>query len=151
MCYFQVDKASHKFDEHAPPLAKKIACRAHGLIKITSEKVQRLVHEAQTGGPRAALHYASAETKQLLLSRGVFVWVKLNDIPPLHRAAELAIPTAAHWSKKYNHTVEEMSRKGCAVFGYLPLVPVDEIAKALKQEEKKEGEIKVHESSSDSD
>lgn len=121
------------------------------MIEIASEKVQRLVHEAQSGGPRAALHYASAETKHLLLSQGVFVWVRLNEIPPLHRAAELAVPTAAHWSKKYNHTIEEMSRKGYPVFGYLPLVPVDEIAKALKQAEKKEGEITVHESSSDSD
>lgn len=145
-----MDEASHKFDVHAPPLAKKIVCRAHDMIEIASEKAQRLVHKAQAGGLRAAFHHASAETKQLLLSQGVKVWFKLNDVPPLHMVAEMSIPTAAHWSKKYNRTVKKMSRKGFPVFGYLPLIPVDEIRKAFRQGQppKKEGHGTIHESSS---
>lgn len=123
------------------------------MIEIALEKAQKLVYEARTGGPRAAFQYAGTESKQLLLSQSVVVWVKLNEIPPLHKVAEAAVPTAAQWSKKYNHTVEEMSRKGYYVFGCLPLIPVDEIAEAFEQGKtgKKEGECRVHESSSDSD
>ncbi|KAK4785985.1 hypothetical protein SAY86_002674 [Trapa natans] len=135
----KVDEASHKFDQHAPPLAKKIAGRAHGLIETASKKAQKFVDKARTGGPWAALHYAGAESRQLLLSQGVVAWVKLNEIPPLHRVAEAAIPAAAQWSKKYNYTIEELSRKGYPVVGCLPLVPVDEIAKAFKHQ-KKEGD-----------
>lgn len=143
----------HKLDEHAPSVAKKIMCRSRELIEIASEKAQKLVHEAQDGGMRAALICASAELKQLLLSQSVKVWVKLTEVPPLHMVAEMAIPTAAHWSKKYNKTVKKMSRKGYPVFGCLPLVPVDEIGKAFKQSQsgKKDGNSTVHGSSSESD
>ncbi|OWM76208.1 hypothetical protein CDL15_Pgr009854 [Punica granatum] len=149
----KADEASHKFDEHAPPIAKKIAYQVHGLFEIASHKAQKLVHEAQTGGPWAAFHYAGRESKQLVLSQSVKVWDKLNEVPPLHNVAEMAVPTAAHWSKKYNHTVKKMSRKGYPVFGYFPLIPVDEMAKAFKQgqAEEKEDTGAVHDSSSDSD
>ncbi|KAK4788644.1 hypothetical protein SAY86_019963 [Trapa natans] len=149
----KVDGASHKFDKHAPLAAKKIMCLVHELIEIASQKTQKLVQEAQGGGLRGAFHYSAAELKQLLLNQSAKVWLKLNKVPPLHMMAEVAIPTAAHWSKKYNRTVRKMSRKGYSVFGYLPLVPLAEIRRAFKQGEapKKEGKITVHESSSESD
>ncbi|KAF4393414.1 hypothetical protein F8388_023218 [Cannabis sativa] len=49
----------------------------------------------------------------------------VNSYPAIHQVAEKAAPTAAQWSEKYNHTVKDLTQKGYAVFGYLPLVPVD--------------------------
>lgn len=148
----QVDDASHKFDAHAPPLAKRIASQVHSLIETASQKAQKLVSEAQTGGPRAAFHYAVTESKHLLLTNSVKAWYKLNHYALFHTVADMAVPTAANWSKKYNHAILDMNKKGYTVFGYLPLVPIDDIAKAFKQSEAaKKEDATEKDSSSDSD
>ncbi|KAJ4710846.1 Rubber elongation factor protein (REF) [Melia azedarach] len=150
--YKKVDVASHKFDEHAPPLAKQVVSQAHCLIEKASEKAQKLVSEAKTGGPRAAARYAAEESKHLLLTNSVKAWDKLNHYALFHTMAEIAVPTAAHWSEKYNHVVDEMNKKGYTVFSYLPLIPIDEIAKASKQSEpEKKVDENEKDSSSDSD
>lgn len=129
----KVDEASHEFDKHAPPLAKQVVNQAQSLIEKASEKAQKLVSEAQSGGPRAAVHFAAGEFKDFLLTNSVKAWYKLNHYALFHKSAEITVPTAAHWSEKYNHVVEDMDKKGYTVFSYFPLVPIDEIAKAFKQ------------------
>lgn len=133
-------------------MAKRIASQVHSLIETASQKAQKLVSEAQTGGPRAAFHYAAAESKHLLLTNSVKAWYKLNHYALFHTVADMAVPTAAHWSKKYNHVILDMTKKGYTVFGYLPLVPIDDIAKAFKQSEAaKKEDATEKDSSSDSD
>lgn len=149
----KVDEATVKFEELAPPLAKKLVSQAQCMIQAASEKAHTLVNEAQVGGPRRALHYATKESKQLFLTQVVRLWLALDQIPPFHTLAELAVPTAAHWSEKYNQIVEDMTHKGYGIFGYLPLVPVDEMSKAFKQGKarKEEDTAVVLEKDSDSD
>lgn len=137
-------------------MAKQAASQAHVLIQKTAEKGQRFAREAQTGGPRSAIHYAATEYKQFVLNQSVKLWVGLNQYPSIHKVAEKVAPTAARWSDKYNHSVKDFTRKGYAIFGYLPLVPIDEIAKAVeKGEAKKKEDAPVHvedkSDSSDSD
>ncbi|KAJ4850185.1 hypothetical protein Tsubulata_004473 [Turnera subulata] len=129
----KVDEATHKFDKHAPPLAKRLASQAHYVFEEASKKAQELVKEARTGGPRAVVHYAATESKKLVLDQSVKLWVKLDRYPSAHKVADVAVPVAANWSEKYNRFVVDMTRKGFAGFGYLPLVPVEDIAKAFKQ------------------
>ncbi|KAM1645142.1 hypothetical protein COP1_006620 [Malus domestica] len=131
----KVDEATNKFDKHAPPVAKQVASQAHCLIQKAAEKGQRIVREAETGGPRAAIHYAATEYKNFVLNQSVKLWVELNKYPSIHTVAQNAAPTAAHWSGKYNHTVKDLTRKGYAIFGYLPLVPIDEMSKAVEKGE----------------
>ncbi|KAK2438046.1 hypothetical protein P8452_33820 [Trifolium repens] len=133
----KVDEATNKFDEHAPPFVKQVANQAKGLIQEVTHKAEKAVNEAQSGGAKAAASYVATESKQIVLTGSVKLWSGLNHYPPFHAVAELAIPTAAHWSEKYNHVVKDISGKGYAVFGYLPLIPIDEIAKAFKQGEGK--------------
>lgn len=149
----KVDEATHKLEEHAPPLAKQAVMTTRDLIQEASEKTQKIVGEARRDGSKAALHMATAECKQFLLTNSVKAWVKLNNFTPVHTVADMAVPTAAHWSEKYNDVVKNMSQKGYPLVGYLPLVPVDEIAKAFKQGEagKKADENENTSSSSDSD
>ncbi|MCH96118.1 REF/SRPP-like protein, partial [Trifolium medium] len=132
-----VDEATKKFDEHAPPFAKQVANQAKGLIQEVTHKAEKAVNEAQSGGAKAAANYVATESKQIVLTGSVKLWSGLNQYPPFHAVAELAVPTVAHWSEKYNHVVKDISGKGYAVFGYLPLIPIDEIAKAFKQGEGK--------------
>ncbi|KAF5449335.1 hypothetical protein F2P56_029795 [Juglans regia] len=150
----KIDETSQKFDEHAPPLAKRVVSKAHGLIQKASEKAQKLAKEAQIGGPRAAVHYAASEYKQFILSQSVKMWIGLNQFPPLHAVARKAGPAAAHLSDKYNHVVKDMTQKGYPIFGYLPLVPLEEISKAVKQDgygEKAAAAAEHKSDSSDSD
>lgn len=109
--------------------------------------------EAQTGGPRSAIHYAATESKQLIFNQSVKLWVVLDQYHPIHKMAEKAAPKATHLSEKYNHTVKDLTVKGYTIFGYLPLVPVDDISKAVKQGKAgKKGDAAVHvEHKSDSD
>ncbi|XP_050372832.1 REF/SRPP-like protein At1g67360 [Argentina anserina] len=149
----KVDEATDKISKHAPPLAKQVVSKGHCLIQTAMEKGQRLVKEAQIGGPRSAIHYVATESKQLVFNQSVKLWVLLDQYHPIHKVAEKAAPTAAHLSKKYNHTVKDLTVKGYPIFGYLPLVPVDDISKAVNQGKAgKKGDAHVeHSSDSDSD
>ncbi|MED6180467.1 hypothetical protein PIB30_010683 [Stylosanthes scabra] len=137
----KVDEASQKFEEHAPPLLKEVARQAKGLIEEVAKKAEKVVSEAQSGGPKAAAHYVAEESKHIVLTGSVKLWNGLNHYQLFHAVAEMAVPTAAHWLESYNHVVADMSAKGYGVFQYLPLVPIDEIAKAFKQGE---GEANVN-------
>ncbi|TKY47766.1 REF/SRPP protein [Spatholobus suberectus] len=131
----KVEEATHKFDEHAPPFAKHLADGAKCLIQKVTHEAGKVASEAQSGGPRAAVHYVATESKHFLLISSVKLWAGLNHYPPVHAWAEMAVPTAAHWSEKYNHVIKVMTEKGYSFVGYLPLIPIDEIAKAFKQGE----------------
>ncbi|RID55307.1 hypothetical protein BRARA_G02575 [Brassica rapa] len=151
----KVGEASDKFDKHAPPVAKKVVSRANVLIQTTTEKAQRFVKEARTGGPRGAFNYAAAEYKCFLVTNSVRVWAKLNRFKPIHAVGDKALPVAAHLSGIYNDLVTDMTQMGYPVVGYLPLVPVDDIVKAYEKEEgaaQKKGDVTDgNKSSSDSD
>ncbi|KAK7400012.1 hypothetical protein VNO78_11210 [Psophocarpus tetragonolobus] len=130
----KVDEASHKFDEHAPALVKQVATQVNCLVQEVTQKVQKVVSEAQSGGAGAGARYVATESKQVVLFGSVKLWSGLNHYQPFRAMMEMAVPTAAHWSEKYNNVVKGMSEKGYGVFGYLPLIPIDEIAKAFKHE-----------------
>ena len=152
ICLRQVDEATQKFEEHAPPFAKQAASQAKGLIQKVTHKAERVVDEARSGGPRAAVRYAAIESKQFLLTGSVKLWAGLSCYPTFRAVAEMAVPTAAHWSEKYNHAIKIMTGKGYPVFGYLPLIPIEDIAKAFKQAEgnMKEDEAATSKCKSDS-
>ncbi|KAM7269566.1 hypothetical protein ACFE04_025063 [Oxalis oulophora] len=138
----KVDEASHKFDEKAPPLAKRVVSQAHALLWVASEKAQKVVNEGRKAGPRAAMYCAAAETKEIILNTSVNIWVKLDKYSTVHSVAKMTVPTATHLSEKYNLVVKDMSQKGYRVFRYLPEIPIDEIAKVVKQCEGKKDEAK---------
>ena len=131
----KVDEASHKFDEHAPSFAKHLADQAKGVIQKVTCEAGKVASEAQSGGSRAAVHFVATESKHFVLINSVKLWNGLTHYPPFHALAEIAVPTAAHWSEKYNHVIKAMTQKGYSFIGYLPLIPVEEIAKAFKQGE----------------
>ncbi|XP_010531607.1 PREDICTED: REF/SRPP-like protein At1g67360 [Tarenaya hassleriana] len=149
----KVDEASHKFDKHAPPLAKQVVSQANVLIHRAAEKAQNLFREAQTGGAKAAFSYAAMEYKNFLVINSVRAWTKLNQYKPIHKVSDKALPIAAHLSEKYNRIVKDMSQKGYPIIGYLPLVPVEDISKAYKEEDAapKKGDADAKNSCSDSD
>ncbi|CAJ1938841.1 unnamed protein product [Sphenostylis stenocarpa] len=131
----KVDEATRKFDEHAPSFVKQVASQVNCLVQEVTNKAENVVSEAQSGGARAVAQYVATESKKIVVFGSVKVWFGLNHYPPFHAVAEMAVPTAAYWSEKYNNVVKGMTVKGGGVFGYLPLIPIDDIAKAFKQGE----------------
>lgn len=130
-----MDDGAAKFDEHAPPLAKKVVSKAQSVFQKASEVAQNLFKEVQVAGPRAAINHAGALSKQLATSQVAVLWYHINHCAPLHGIAQMAAPTAAHWSEKYNQLVADLKKKGYIVVNYIPLIPVEEISKAYKQVE----------------
>ena len=128
-----MDEATDKFSEHAPHIAKQLTDKTKFLIKKVTHEAGKVVTVSRSAGPRAAVDYVATETKNLLLINSVKLWTGLNKFPPFHAVAEMTIPTAAHWSKKYNHAIKDMAGKGYSFVGYLPLIPIDGISKAFRQ------------------
>ncbi|KAK4357626.1 hypothetical protein RND71_023236 [Anisodus tanguticus] len=141
----KVDEGTAKFDEHAPPLAKKVVSKAQCVFQKVSEVAQDLFKDVQVAGPRAAIYHAGELSKQLTTSQVAVFWYYVNHCPPLHGIAQMAAPTAAHWSEKYNQLVADLQKNGYSIVSYIPSIPVEEISKAYKQIEsaatKKEGAI----------
>ena len=131
----QVDEATNKFDSHASPLAKQVVSRTHSFVLAAAEMAHKFVNEARTAGPWAAINYATDESKQLAIEQTANLWVVLNRYPSIHPLAEKAAPMIAHCSKKYNNVLKGLKEKGFIVIRHLPLIPMEEIAKAIKQSE----------------
>ncbi|XP_011071225.1 REF/SRPP-like protein At1g67360 isoform X2 [Sesamum indicum] len=147
----KVDEATYKFDERAPPAAKNAASKAHSIVMKASKVLQDLAEEAKVDGPLAAISHAVEISKHFSVDKLAFLWYKANQYPALHGVFQMAVPTAAYWSDKYNKLVKDMSSKGYSFFNYVPLIPVEEMAKAYKQVEAAAGKKADTGSSSESE
>jgi hypothetical protein len=134
----KVDEGIHKFNDHAPHIAKQLADRTKSLIQKVSYEAGKVVSVGRSAGPRAAVEYVVTESKNLLLINSVKLWTVLNQFSSFHAVAEMTIPTAAKWSEKYNHSIKAMTEKGYSFVGYLPLIPINDLSKAFRQGEVKE-------------
>ncbi|CAE6056228.1 unnamed protein product [Arabidopsis arenosa] len=63
------------------------------------------------------------------------LWRLLNQVPLFPEVAHLVIPTAFHWSEKYNDAVRYVGDR--AYFGaeYLPMIPIEKISDILEQDQ----------------
>ncbi|KAL3511437.1 hypothetical protein ACH5RR_030838 [Cinchona calisaya] len=147
----KVDDVTKKFDEHAPPVAKKIVNKTEDLVKKGSHVAQKLVQEAQVSGPCAAICHAASLFKNFAVSQIAVVWYGLDRYPPLHAVGERAIPTVAYWSRNYNGFIAKMDARGYHSFSYFPSIPVEDVVQAYKQVEAAAAKKDDGTSSSDSD
>ncbi|KAK4488759.1 hypothetical protein RD792_004544 [Penstemon davidsonii] len=147
----KVDEATHKFDESAPPSLKNAVSKAKLVAKRASDIAQDLFSEAKVSGPVAVIFHIGTISKHVAVSQLAVVWYKVNQYPTLHSVSDIAIPTAAHLSEKYNKLVKDLSAKGYSFFNYVPLVPVEELGKAYKQVEAAASKKEDTDSSSGSD
>jgi hypothetical protein len=147
----KVDEGIEQFDKRAPPSAKKAVAKVQLVVLKVSRTVQDLAEEAKVSGPCAAISHFGGISKQVAVNQFAVVWYKVNQYPALHSVSEMAVPTAAHWSEKYNELIKGLAAKGYSLFSYVPLVPVEEMSKAYKQVEAAKGKKEDGSSSSDSD
>ncbi|MCL7051395.1 hypothetical protein MKW94_024450 [Papaver nudicaule] len=129
----KVDLAANKFDEHAPPVAKRVASQARSMVHKALGMTYSLASEAQTRGVGAAACSAATKSRDFLTEHMIKAWWTLNRVPPFRMVAQVTVPRAAQLSEKYNDVVTNMSQKGYTICSYLPLVPLDKIAMAFKK------------------
>lgn len=63
----------------------------------------------------------------------VLAWRSLNRLPLFPQVAQIAVPTAAFWSEKYNQVVGSAAEEGYTIALYLPLIPIERISKVFDE------------------
>ncbi|KAI3974099.1 hypothetical protein MKX01_029306, partial [Papaver californicum] len=136
----KLDEVVQKFVKQAPGQAKQVASQSCIMVQKVSQLAKAIVSETQTRGLPTAAIYVVNISEIYIMEQAAKTWCTLKQISPLNTVAELVVPTAAHWSDKYNQLVISMTKKGFFGFSYLPLVPVDIIAQAseVKEEVRKQ-------------
>ncbi|XP_077250345.1 rubber elongation factor protein (REF) [Tasmannia lanceolata] len=136
----EVDKAGKKFEQQVPALLKNGITQTQSVVQRALQLAHELASKARTGSVSEVANTNEViKCKQIAERQLLKLWFALDQVTLFHMAAEMAVPTAARWLDKYNHLVTDMSQKGFPIFTYLPLIPLDRIAKKFKREEAAKG------------
>ncbi|CAA2971846.1 stress-related protein-like [Olea europaea var. sylvestris] len=143
----KVDESITELDRHVPALLKEIAYQATAAAQKAPEVARELAAEVQRDGlldtatniakslyakyePAAKKLYT--EYEPVAEQYAVSAWRLLNRLPLFPQLADIMIPTAVYWAEKYNQAVAYTAEKGYPLSYYLPLVPIERIAKIFK-------------------
>ncbi|GFZ19438.1 rubber elongation factor protein [Actinidia rufa] len=146
----KVDDSMNELDRHVPPLVKQVSCQVLSAAQKAPELARAVASEVQRDGvvdtatniaknvyvkyePTAKELYSKYEP--VAEQYAVLAWRSLNRIPLFPQVAGIVVPTAAYWTEKYNQTVNCTAGRGFAVAAYLPLVPIERIAKVFEESE----------------
>ena len=159
----QVDASVAELDRRVPPTVKQVSTQALAAAQKAPEVARSVASEVQRAGvvdaasgiaktvytkcePAAKGLYAKYEPKAEQCAASA--WRRLNQLPLFPRVANVVVPTAAFCSEKYNQTVASTAEKGYKVSSYLPLVPVERIARVFGENggvpSRGEADVAVH-------
>ncbi|KAF6142630.1 hypothetical protein GIB67_015116 [Kingdonia uniflora] len=149
----KVDSSVSEVERHVPSLLMQASCQAYSAAQNAPEMARSVALEVKRVGvvdtvteiartvytkcePTAKDLYAKYEP--VAEQQAVWAWQKLNQLPVFPQVAQIVVPTAAYWSEKYNRAVVYTTKKGYRMSSYLPLVPIEKIAKTFGGEESDE-------------
>ncbi|XP_052182520.1 stress-related protein [Diospyros lotus] len=139
----KVDESINELDRHTPSLLKQALNQAVSAARAVASEVQRvgLVEAASNLTKKVYTEYEPT-AKELYTKfepvaeqKAVSAWRSLNKIPLFPQLAGIMVPTAVYWTEKYNQSVVYTADRGYPVAGYLPLVPIERIAKIFEEAE----------------
>ncbi|XP_047311293.1 REF/SRPP-like protein At3g05500 [Impatiens glandulifera] len=125
----KVDESVTVLDKRVPPLVKKVSTHAVSAAQNAPSTAKSVYAKYE---PAAKDIYSKYEP--VAEQYAVSAWQSLNRLPLFPRVANVMVPTAAYCSDKYNETVISTAEKGYRVASYLPLVPMEKIARVFTQE-----------------
>lgn len=143
-----MDKSITEVERHVPSLLKHASSQAITVAQKAPEVARAVVSEIQRDGVLDATKkitknvYTKYEpTAKELYSKyepvaeqyAVSAWRTLNRLPLFPQVVEIVIPTASHWSDRYNRAVSYMAERNYGAATYLPLIPKDRIAKIFEE------------------
>lgn len=132
-----MDESLKEVDKHVPSLVKQAGNHA----KAVANEVHRVgVVDAAKSITRSVLAKYEPTAKELYESYepvaeqyAVSAWQTLNRLPLFPQVAEIAVPTAAYGSEKYNQVICYIEERGYAVASYLPMIPIERITKMFEE------------------
>ncbi|KAM0027954.1 putative rubber elongation factor [Helianthus debilis subsp. tardiflorus] len=134
-----------ELNRHVPSLMKQASSQAKYAAQNLPEVAKALALEALKTATNVAntLYIKYEPTAKELYKNyepvtekyAVSTWRSLNKLPVFPQVAQVAVPAGAYLLEKYNYTVMYTAEKGYVVAQYLPLVPIDKIAKVFEEGE----------------
>lgn len=67
----------------------------------------------------------------------LYIWRLLNQYALFQKTAQAAAPVASYCSEMYNQKVQDAAKRGYKVAEHLPMIPVERISEALRNENMK--------------
>ncbi|XP_071715925.1 stress-related protein-like [Rutidosis leptorrhynchoides] len=141
----KVGDALTELNRHVPERMKQIPNRANYVAHNLPEVTRDIALEAfkMTQKMANTLYIKYEPTAKELYNKyepvaekyAVSTWQSMNKLPFFPQVAQIAVPTGAYVISKYNYTVCYTAEKGYLVPQYLPLVPLDKIAKVFQENE----------------
>ncbi|XP_031280537.1 stress-related protein isoform X1 [Pistacia vera] len=136
----KVDESLKELERHVPSLVKQASSQA----RAVASEVQRAGVVDTAKHITNSVYYKYEPTAKELYWRyepiaeqyAVSAWRSLNRLPIFPQVAQIVVPAAAYWSGKYNQVVRYAEERGYAVAEYLPLIPIERIAKAFDENER---------------
>lgn len=122
-----MDAALSDSDGGLPAVVKQASRKALSAANKAATEVRR------SGGVAGAATAAWKEYEPAAEEWAVATWRWLNKLPLFPEVAQMVVPTAAYWSEKYNSAVEYAAEMGFPAAAYLPVIPVERIAKVFKE------------------
>ncbi|XP_042517274.1 stress-related protein [Macadamia integrifolia] len=149
----KVDQSVSEIERHVPSLIKQVSSHAFMAAQKAPEVARAVASEVQRAGvvetaadiaktayvkcePTAKNLYAKYEP--VAERYAVTAWRALNRLPLFPQVAQIVVPTAAYWSYKYNYAVYCAGEREYTVAVFLPLIPVERIAKVFGETEEDE-------------
>ncbi|KAF8006706.1 hypothetical protein BT93_K0881 [Corymbia citriodora subsp. variegata] len=132
----KVDEYVRKLDSLVPSLVKQASSQA----RAVASEVRRagLADAARSGCKRLepAAREIYEKYEPVVEEYAVAAWRRLNRMPLFPQVAEIAVPTVAYWAEKYNRAVCYAAERDHPVSVYLPMVPLEWIAKVFDEAER---------------
>ncbi|XP_007050876.2 PREDICTED: stress-related protein [Theobroma cacao] len=133
----KVDESLSEMDSRMPSFVKQASSQAQAMasevqragVVDTAKIITRTVYTKY--GPTIKELYCKYEP--VVEQYAVSAWRTLNCLPLFPQVAQIVVPVAAYWSEKYNQVVYYSGEKGYALASYLPLIPIDKIAKVFEE------------------
>ncbi|KAL9271216.1 Stress-related protein [Drosera capensis] len=146
----KIVESLNKLNRHVPPVLRQVSTTVYSMAKKAPERAQTFASGVHRSGivdvasglaknmytrykPSAEKLYTRYEP--VALQYAVSAWGSLNRLPLFPQVAQVMVPTAAYCSEKYNKTLLSMADKEYNVASFLPLVPIEKIAKAFRATE----------------
>ncbi|XP_059625691.1 stress-related protein [Cornus florida] len=143
----KVDESLNELDRHVPSLVRQASLQALSAAQKAPEVARAVASEVQEAGlvgtatnvaktmytkyePTAKALYSTYEP--VAEQYAVWAWRSLNQLPLFPQVAHIVVPTGLYWSEKYNRAVCYTADRGYTVSLYLPLVPIERIAKVFE-------------------
>ncbi|PKI62809.1 stress-related protein [Punica granatum] len=144
----EVDEYVHDLERHMPSLVKQISGQTRA-IAVEAHRAGAV--DAMMGFARSVFETCEPVAKKLYVryepvaeQYAIWAWRHLSQLPMFPEVAHMVVPMAAYWVERYNEGVCYGTEKGYAAASYMPLIPIDRIAKIFEEAERGQEVVPVN-------